>query len=88
MLVLESVADQMNINIDTQLLFYCLLMTKFNTLLLGLLQGVPPNAEEPCQPCGCGGVGATGECVRDDTQFNLGIFPGACICREGFEVSS
>lgn len=48
-------------------------------------QGVPPHAEEPCQPCGCGGPGVTGECVRDDTQFNLGIFPGACICREGFE---
>ncbi|CAL4101417.1 unnamed protein product, partial [Meganyctiphanes norvegica] len=48
-------------------------------------QGVPPNAPRPCLPCDCSGPGTTGSCVQDDKQFNLGIFPGACICTEGFE---
>ncbi|KAF2361239.1 Laminin IV [Trinorchestia longiramus] len=48
-------------------------------------QGMSPSAAQPCEPCGCGGPGVTGECVRDDTRINLGIFPGACICRPGFQ---
>ncbi|XP_050712288.1 laminin subunit alpha-1-like isoform X2 [Eriocheir sinensis] len=47
-------------------------------------QGVAPGAERPCRPCACSGPGSTGGCVPDDSQFNLGLFPGACICKEGF----
>ncbi|KAK8738877.1 hypothetical protein OTU49_003716 [Cherax quadricarinatus] len=47
-------------------------------------QGVSPDALRPCQPCECSGPGTTGHCVQDDSQFNLGFFPGACICKDGF----
>ncbi|KAK3888300.1 hypothetical protein Pcinc_007633, partial [Petrolisthes cinctipes] len=48
-------------------------------------QGTSPSASRPCTPCSCAGPGTTGECVQDDSQFNLGLFPGACICKRGFD---
>ncbi|XP_063590781.1 laminin subunit alpha lam-3-like isoform X2 [Penaeus indicus] len=47
-------------------------------------QGVAADAPRPCLPCDCSGPGTSGRCVQDDKQFNLGLFPGACICKEGF----
>ena len=51
-----------------------------------LPQGVSPHSASPCRRCQCSGPGVTGECIRDDYQFNIGVLPGACICKEGFEV--
>ncbi|XP_064486467.1 laminin subunit alpha lam-3-like [Ornithodoros turicata] len=45
---------------------------------------VRPDSLEPCQKCSCSGPGATRKCVSDDTHINEGLFPGDCICHEGF----
>ncbi|XP_064107459.1 laminin subunit alpha lam-3-like isoform X1 [Macrobrachium nipponense] len=47
-------------------------------------RGIARTASQPCLPCQCSGPGTGGLCVPDDSQFNLGVFPGACICKEGF----
>ena len=49
-------------------------------------QGANPQDSFPCLPCLCKGVGTTGECIRDDSQANLGRLPGTCICKQGFGV--
>ncbi|XP_029841229.2 laminin subunit alpha-1 [Ixodes scapularis] len=47
-------------------------------------RGVPRDHRNPCRKCSCSGPGATGNCVSDDSHIHEGLFPGDCLCREGF----
>nr|XP_042897336.1 laminin subunit alpha-1 isoform X3 [Parasteatoda tepidariorum] len=49
--------------------------------------GVERNDPEPCRRCRCAGKGVTGFCVKDDSYILEGIYPGDCICKEGFAGS-
>ncbi|XP_054719082.1 laminin subunit alpha-1-like [Uloborus diversus] len=49
--------------------------------------GVERSDPEPCRRCRCAGPGVTGFCVKDDSYVLEGVYPGDCICKEGFAGS-
>ncbi|GFV46517.1 laminin subunit alpha-1 [Trichonephila clavipes] len=49
--------------------------------------GVERNDPAPCRRCRCAGPGVTGFCIKDDSFILEGVYPGDCICKEGFAGS-
>ncbi|KAF8792889.1 Laminin subunit alpha-1 like protein [Argiope bruennichi] len=49
--------------------------------------GVERSDPTPCRRCRCAGPGVTGFCIKDDTFILEGVYPGDCICKEGFAGS-
>ncbi|XP_022246631.1 laminin subunit alpha-2-like, partial [Limulus polyphemus] len=46
--------------------------------------GVSRRDQNSCVKCDCSGPGTTGNCVKDDSHVNEGLFPGDCVCEEGY----